>query len=76
MTKSEILQKLDELPFEAQQEALNFIEMLVARYVDPQLEPQSEDEPPKRRRLAGAWAGKVWMADDFDEPLEEFKEYM
>jgi len=24
----------------------------------------------------GGWEGKIWMADDFDEPLEDFKEYM
>lgn len=24
----------------------------------------------------GGWEGKVWMSDDFDEPLEDFKEYM
>lgn len=26
--------------------------------------------------LRGKWKGKVWMADDFNEPLEEMKEYM
>jgi antitoxin (DNA-binding transcriptional repressor) of toxin-antitoxin stability system len=25
---------------------------------------------------AGTAAGKVWMAPDFDAPLEDFKEYM
>jgi antitoxin (DNA-binding transcriptional repressor) of toxin-antitoxin stability system len=25
---------------------------------------------------AGSAQGMVWMSDDFDEPLEEFKEYM
>jgi len=29
----------------------------------------------KQAKLGG-WEGKVWMSDDFDEPLEEFKEYM
>ena len=24
----------------------------------------------------GGWEGKIWMSDDFDEPLEDFKEYM
>ena len=24
----------------------------------------------------GIWKGKVWMSDDFNEPLEEMKEYM
>ena len=25
---------------------------------------------------AGSAKGKIWMSPDFDEPLEEFKEYM
>jgi antitoxin (DNA-binding transcriptional repressor) of toxin-antitoxin stability system len=27
-------------------------------------------------RQAGSANGKIWMAPDFDAPLEEFKEYM
>lgn len=26
--------------------------------------------------LFGEWRGRIWMSDDFDEPLEEMKEYM
>jgi len=25
---------------------------------------------------AGSLKGKIWMSDDFDEPLEKFREYM
>ncbi|MCL2035239.1 MAG: DUF2281 domain-containing protein [Oscillospiraceae bacterium] len=34
--------------------------------------------PKKRPRseMRGILKGKVWMADDFDAPLEEMKEYM
>jgi len=33
--------------------------------------------PPVLRPLKrGSAKGKVWMADNFDEPLEDFKEYM
>lgn len=35
--------------------------------------------PAKKKRWpskAGSAKGMVWMSDDFDEPLEEFKEYM
>ena len=27
-------------------------------------------------RKAGSAKGKIWIAPDFDEPLEEFKDYM
>jgi len=26
--------------------------------------------------LFGSWHGQIWMSDDFDEPLDEMKEYM
>jgi antitoxin (DNA-binding transcriptional repressor) of toxin-antitoxin stability system len=29
----------------------------------------------KGNRQAGSAKGMVWMSDDFDEPLEDFKEY-
>ena len=31
---------------------------------------------PKKERKFGALKGKVWMSDDFNEPLDDFKEYM
>jgi hypothetical protein len=30
----------------------------------------------ERRPVFGCLKGQIWMADDFDAPLEEFKEYM
>ena len=33
--------------------------------------------PPKHRQMPwGIFEGKIHMTDDFDEPLEEFKDYM
>ena len=29
-----------------------------------------------KKRSPGGLEGKLWMSDDFDEPLDEFKEYM
>ena len=31
---------------------------------------------PRRTPRAGTLKGEIWMAPDFDAPLEEFKEYM
>ncbi|MBP6820064.1 MAG: DUF2281 domain-containing protein [Acidobacteria bacterium] len=36
---------------------------------------QPNGEKPKRRR-AGTAKGNFWMSPDFNEPLEDFKEYM
>lgn len=30
----------------------------------------------KKVRKAGGLAGQVWMADDFNEPLDDLREYM
>lgn len=39
---------------------------------------QAQDAPQVNRaaEIRGMGKGKVWMAEDFDEPLEEFLEYM
>jgi len=33
-------------------------------------------EPQKKVPKFGCMKGKIWMSDDFDEPLDDFKEYM
>lgn len=38
------------------------------------LHAAAEDE--QRRPTFGSAKGLIWMSDDFDEPLEEFEEYM
>lgn len=34
------------------------------------------ENPAPQPRKAGSAKGMIWMADDFDEPLEDFREYM
>lgn len=44
---------------------------------DPSLEGLTDEQ--KRTLIERGWGcmrGKIWMSDDFDEPLEEFAEYM
>ena len=38
-----------------------------------------EDSPvilPAKERQAGGLAGQIWMADDFNEPLDDLNDYM
>jgi hypothetical protein len=46
--------------------------------VKAELEPLSGQEPPVAESLKGfgCLRGKISMAPDFDEPLEDFKDYM
>ncbi|MDR1429145.1 MAG: DUF2281 domain-containing protein [Spirochaetaceae bacterium] len=39
--------------------------------------PQAAGQPEQRKkRVFGCAKGEFWMADDFDAPLEDFKDYM
>ncbi len=67
-----ILEQLQQLPEPMQQQALKYIEALVAEH------HQGEKSTPRmsRKDAFGIWKDQVWMADDFDAPLEDLKEYM
>lgn len=39
-------------------------------------QPVAKISPIKKPLKRGSAKGKVWMSDDFDEPLKDFKEYM
>ena len=32
--------------------------------------------PPRKKREFGKYRGQVWIAPDFDAPLEDFKDYV
>jgi len=38
--------------------------------------PKTAEQEPKKKRKIGCLKGQIWMAEDFDEPLEDFKDYM
>jgi hypothetical protein len=69
-TEKEILAHLHNLPERLKTEVLHYIAFLSDRYVPA-------GEAPKRyKRKFGSAAGKYKMAPDFNEPLDDFKEYM
>jgi len=78
----DIQELLKTLPEPLQVEALHYVEYLSSRYANQGLHLSAEanteltEEEPKKRGGLGIWKGKIWMADDFDAPLEEFEEYM
>lgn len=61
-----ILEKLAELPESLQTEVLHYIEFLIEK----QAKNSTQEKPTKRGGL-GIWKGKIWMSDDFDEPVED-----
>jgi hypothetical protein len=73
MIQPVILEKLEELPESLQTEVLHYIEFLIEKQGK-----NSTQDKPKKRRVAGTMKGMfvLPLPDDFDEPLEDMKEYM
>jgi hypothetical protein len=73
-----LLEQIQRLPESVQQEALQYIEGLVAKH------NQSVQTPPlvrvrtvgNRKDAFGIWKGEVWMSGDFNAPLDDLQEYM
>jgi len=55
-----VIDKLQQLPAAQQQQVLDYIEFLAQKYIPPKT---------KKPRVAGLHKGKVWIADDFNDPL-------
>jgi hypothetical protein len=73
MYPSSILAQYEKLPDYYKQEANDFIEFLFSK--TNQKQNKIEKKPLKRNGF-GCLKGKIKMAEDFDAPLEDFKEYM
>ena len=67
MSSLSIITKLDSLPNNLKQEAADFIDFLVEK---------SHTSKKKNKPQFGSAKGMIKMAPDFDEPLDDFKDYM
>ncbi len=69
-----ILQKLEELPESLQTEVLHYIEFLIEKHT----QKSTQEKPKTKRRVAGTMKEMfvLPLPDNFDEPLEDMKEYM
>ncbi len=65
--------QLSSLPDEVRRQVLDFIDFLMKR---EQQKNVNLDEPKKPKPIPGLLKGKVKIADDFDAPLDDFKEYL
>ncbi len=68
MSVATLEKKLAQLPEEKQKEVQDFIDFLLSQGKTEMKETQ--------KPMFGALKGKIRIADDFDEPLEDFKDYM
>jgi hypothetical protein len=59
--------KVKRLPFEARKDVSDYLDFLLYKYQNYK----------SVKPYAGCMKGTVtWMSDDFNEPLEDFKDYM
>jgi len=71
MSTQQIITLIQTLPEDLKQEAVHFLE-----YLEFKQEKRKQATSTKKRGGLGSMKGEVWMAEDFDAPLEEFKDYM
>lgn len=67
MSQAELVyQHLKQLPESIAAEVLDFVQFLERKQLANQL---------RQPRQPGSARGQVWMADDFDAPLSDFKDF-
>ena len=71
MTEQTLIQEIYTLPENLKLEVLHFVQFLKQKQT-----AKIEPEKPRKKRQAGSAKGEIFMADDFDAPLEDFAEYM
>lgn len=69
MGQLHILEKIKMIPVAYQQEVEDFIDFILQKKVN-------KNDKVKTARKLGLLKGKMKMSDDFNAPLEDFKDYM
>ena len=74
MTVATLNGKIEMLPLYKQQEVMNFVDFLL---VSPSNTNAKNDSAIRKHPYAGCMSGTFGqMSDDFNEPLDDFKDYM
>ncbi len=70
MTSLSLYTKIETLPPDLMEEAKDFIEYLVKK-------TKNKDSNPKAKKpVFGSLKGKIHLSEDFNAPLDQFKDYM
>ena len=73
MTSLSLYTKIETLPPALKEEAKDFIEYLLEKTKKKKKETESKK---KSEKTFGSLKGKISLSEDFDEPLDDFKDYM
>ncbi len=79
VTETEIIQTITQMPESLKQELWHYANYLINNYSTTIAPPEtSQEETPIKKRRSGILQGTfvLPLVDDFDEPLDDFKEYM
>ena len=71
MSSADLFVKIESLPEDLRKQVMDFIEYLLMRKNSAD---ENESAPTRKKPIAGLLKGKIWIADDFDAPLDDFKE--
>lgn len=71
MIEQTLIKEIHTLPESLKQEVLHFVQFLKQKQ-----NAESNTEKPRKKRKAGSAKGMFVMTEAFDEPLEDFAEYM
>ncbi|WPU97683.1 DUF2281 domain-containing protein [Mucilaginibacter sp. cycad4] len=71
MVSATLIKKLDQLPPDLQTQIEKDVDKLLKKFTNVELLDGNQTV-----RGYGSLKGKIWMSEDFDEPLEDFKDYM
>lgn len=72
-TLHQAIAHLQSLPPKAQAQVFDFIEFLFSRSNKDY--PEGYVQLSHKKRQAGSLAGQITLVDDFDAPLQDFKDY-
>ena len=67
MEQAQLFTKISYLPTELKIQVNDFVDFLLSK---------RKKEAKKKQPKYGCAKGQIYMSPDFDEPLEDFKEYM
>ena len=71
----ELMNTMKLLSPDKRQEVVDFAAYLLQKY-KPTSNSDNQELAERRMKLAGRLKGQIWMADDFNETPEDFKDYM
>jgi Protein of unknown function (DUF2281) len=74
--KEELIQAIERSPDGIVQELLGVLKVLQAQQLTTEIAQSTKPLQKRHPAKAGSAKGRVWISEDFDEPLEDFKEYM